>query len=82
VARRSVTSIRAEHPPKGGNKQLKRAFFRATFAALADPLTRAYYDRRRAEGKKHNAARNCLAGRRVDVPHALLRNQPVTRLNR
>jgi hypothetical protein len=27
VTRRSGTSIRGEHPPKGGNKQLKRAFF-------------------------------------------------------
>jgi hypothetical protein len=48
--------IRGEHPPKGGNKQLKRAFFRSAFAALSDPLSRAYYDSKRAEGKKRNAA--------------------------
>lgn len=75
VTRRSGTSIRGEHPPKGGNKQLKRAFFLSAFAALADPLSRAYYDRKRAEGKKHNAALICLARRRVDVLHAMLRNQ-------
>ncbi|MFV2028516.1 IS110 family transposase, partial [Micromonospora sp. LOL_028] len=69
VTRRSGTSIRGEHPPKGGNKQLKRAFFLSAFAALADPLSRAYYDRKRAEGKKHNAALICLARRRVDVLH-------------
>jgi transposase len=73
VTRRSGTSIRGEHPPKGGNKQLKRAFFLSAFAALADPASRAYYDRKRAEGKKHNAALICLARRRVDVLHAMLR---------
>ncbi|MEU8819243.1 hypothetical protein [Actinoplanes sp. NPDC048796] len=40
-ARRSNTSICGEHPPKGGNKQLKRALFRSAFAALSDPLSRA-----------------------------------------
>ena len=36
-------------------------FFLAVFAALADPVSRAYYDRKRAEGKRHNAALICLA---------------------
>ncbi|MDW5325337.1 IS110 family transposase [Plantactinospora sp. KLBMP9567] len=75
VTRRSGSSIRGEHPPKGGNKQLKRAFFLAAFAALADPASRTYYDRKRAEGKKHNAALICLARRRVDVLHAMLRDK-------
>ena len=75
VTRRSGTSIRGEHPPKGGNKQLKRAFFLSAFAALSDPLSRAYYDRKRAEGKRHNAALICLARRRVDVLHAMLRTR-------
>jgi transposase len=73
VTRRSGTSIRGEHPPKGGNKQLKRAFFLSAFAALSDPASRTYYDRKRAEGKKHNAALICLARRRIDVLHAMLR---------
>ncbi|HZX03854.1 IS110 family transposase [Kribbella sp.] len=73
VTRRSGTSIRGEHPARGGNKQLKRAFFLAAFAALSDPTSRAYYDRKRAQGKKHNAALICLARRRVDVLHAMLR---------
>jgi transposase len=75
VTRRSGTSIRGEHPPKGGNKQLKRAFFLSAFAALADPASRAYSDRKRAEGKKHNAALICLARRRVDVLPAMLRDR-------
>jgi transposase len=73
VTRRSGSSIRGEHPSRGGNKQLKRAFFLAAFAALADPVSRAYYDRKRAEGKRHNAALICLARRRCDVLHAMLR---------
>ncbi|MGW3607397.1 IS110 family transposase [Micromonospora sp. NPDC005161] len=75
VTRRSGSSIRGEHPPRGGNKQLKRAFFLAAFAALADPVSRAYYDRKRAEGKRHNAALICLARRRVDVLFAMLRDK-------
>jgi transposase len=68
-------SIRGEHPPRGGNKNLKRAFFLAAFAALADPTSRAYYDRKRAEGKRHNAALICLARRRCDVLYAMLRDK-------
>lgn len=30
--------------------------FLSAFASLSDPLSRVYYDRKRAEGKKHNAA--------------------------
>jgi transposase len=74
VTRRSGTSIRGEHPPKGGNKQLKRAFFLAAFASLSHPPSRAYYDRKRAQGKRHNAALICLARRRVDVLFAMLRD--------
>jgi transposase len=75
VTRRSGTSIRGEHPARGGNKQLKRAFFLAAFAALADPVSRAYYDRKRAQGKRHNAALICLARRRCDVLFAMLRDK-------
>lgn len=74
VTRRSGTSIRGEHPARGGNKHLKRAMFLAAFAALHDPTSRAYYDRKRGQGKKHNAALICLARRRCDVLYAMLRN--------
>ena len=41
VTRRSGSSIRGEHPPRGGNKILKRAMFLSAFAAAARPhLTR------------------------------------------
>ena len=75
VTRRSGISIKGEFPARSGNKALKRAFFLSAFAALrADPISRAYYDRKRREGKKHNAALICLARRRVDVLHAMLRD--------
>ncbi len=74
VTRRSGSSIHGEHPPKGGNKALKRAMFLAAFASLSNPPSRAYYDRKRAEGKKHNAALICLARRRSDVIYAMLRD--------
>lgn len=74
VTRRSGTSIRGEHPSRAGNKQLKRAFFLAAFAALHHPASRTYYDRKRAQGKKHNAALVCLARRRIDVLHAMLKH--------
>ena len=74
VTRRSGSSIRGEFPSRSGNKDLKNALFLSAFAALRDPASRAYYDRKRAEGKKHNAAIICLARRRTDVLYAMLRN--------
>ncbi|WP_218063045.1 IS110 family transposase [Arthrobacter sp. SDTb3-6] len=74
VTWRSGTSIRGDHPSRKGNKTLKRAFFLSAFAALKDPLSRAYYDRKRAEGKRHNQALIALARRRCDVLFAMLRD--------
>jgi hypothetical protein len=49
----------------------------AAFASLRDPASKAFYDRKRAEGKRHNAALICLARRRCDVILAMLRtSQP------
>jgi len=75
VTRSSGSSIKGEHPARTGNRKLKRAFFLAAFAALSDPTSRTYYDRKRAEGKKHNAALICLARRRCDVLFAMLRTK-------
>jgi len=75
VTRRSGTSIRGEFPSRSGNKNLKNAFFMSAFASLRDPASRAYYDRKRGEGKKHNAAIICLARRRSDVLYAMLRDR-------
>lgn len=73
VTRRSGSSIRGEHPSRRGNKVLKRAMFLSAFAALRDPESRAYYDRKIAQGKRHNQALIALARRRCDVLYAMLR---------
>lgn len=44
-----------------GDKNLKRVFFQSAFNALADPESRAFYNRKRAEGKRHNQAVIALA---------------------
>jgi len=74
VTRRSGSSIRGEHPSRAGNKNLKNALWQSAFASLHHPPSRTYYDRKRAEGKKHNAAIICLARRRCDVLYAMLRD--------
>jgi len=52
VTRRSGSSIRGEHVSHGGNKRLKRAMFPSAFASLrSDPVSRAYYQRKRDQGK-------------------------------
>ena len=79
VTRRSGTSIRGEHAPKGGNKRLKRALFLSAFASLNHPPSRAYYDRKRAQGKRHNQAIIALAHRRTDVLFAMLRDGTPTK---
>ena len=48
--------------------------FLAAFASLRDPESKTFYDRKRAEGKKHNSAVICLARRRCDLILAMLRN--------
>ncbi|WP_351235348.1 IS110 family transposase [Streptomyces sp. NPDC002133] len=74
ATRRSGSSIRSEQPSRRGNRQLKRAFYLAAFASLSQPDSRAYYDRKRREGKHHVAAIICLARRRIDVLFAMLRD--------
>lgn len=59
-----------------GNKALKRVFYQSAFCALQkDPTSRAFYDRKRAEGKRHHQALIALARRRINVLHAILRTR-------
>ncbi|MFE8975864.1 IS110 family transposase [Streptomyces cyaneofuscatus] len=74
ATRNSGSSIRGEQPSRRGNKQLKRAFFLSAFAALGAPASRAYYDKKIAQGKHHTQALLCLARRRADVLFAMLRD--------
>jgi transposase len=69
---KSGTSINANVPSRFGNHRLKNALFLAAFASLRHAPSRIYYDRKRAQGKRHNQAVLCLARRRVDVLHAML----------
>ena len=40
---------------RGGNKTLKRVFYQSAFSSLRSaPESRAFYDRKRAEGKRHH----------------------------
>jgi transposase len=60
---------------RGGNKILKRVFYQSAFASLRSvPESRAFYDRKRAEGKRHTQALIALARRRVNVVWAMLRD--------
>lgn len=80
VTRRSGTSIRGEFPARSGNKQLKNALFRSAWiASCHHPASKAYYQKKRAQGKMHNAAVICLARRRCDVIDSMLKTPPSTR---
>ena len=75
VTRRSGSSIRGEYVSHAGNKRLKRAMFLSAFASLrSDPVSRAYYDRKIAQGKRHNQAVIALAHRRILTLHAMIRD--------
>jgi transposase len=72
VTRQSGKSINGESQSRRGNHRLKNAMFLAAFASPRDPASKAFYDRKRTEGKRHNAALICLARRRCDVILAML----------
>lgn len=65
----------------GGDKVLKRLFYQAAFTSLERPDSRAFYDRKRAEGKRHHQAVIALARRRINVLWAILRNREPFREN-
>jgi transposase len=72
VTRQSGKSLNGETKSRRGNHRLKNAMFLAAFASLRSPDSKAFYDRKRAEGKRHNAAIICLARRRCNVILAML----------
>lgn len=73
VTRQSGKSLNGESKSRRGNHRLKNAMFLAAFASLRSSESKAFYDRKRAEGKRHNAALICLARRRCNVILAMLR---------
>ena len=73
VDKRSGKSINNASASRRGNHRLKNAMFLAAFVASQhDPTARAYYERKRDEGKNHNAAVICVARRRCDLILAML----------
>src|SRR5215472_6724492 len=64
------------HRPRRYNRMLNRVFYTSALISIRhSPDSRAFYDRKRAEGKKHTQAVLALARRRVNVIWALLRDQ-------
>jgi transposase len=63
------------HRPKRYSRRLLRTcYLSAEVAARSHPASRAYYDRKRREGKSHKQAVLALARRRINVIWALLRD--------
>jgi transposase len=73
VTRQSGRTINGETRSRRGNHRLKNAIWLSAFCSLHHHRSRDYYARKRSEGKQHNAAIVCLARRRCDVIHAMLR---------
>lgn len=68
--------VRYLQRPTAGDKALKRVFYQSAFIAVScDPTSKAYYQRKRSEGKAHHQAVLALARRRVNVLHAILRTR-------
>jgi transposase len=66
------------HRPKRYSRQLQRAFYTSALISIQrSPASKAYYDRKRAEGKRHSQAVLALARRRVNVLWAMLRDGQV-----
>jgi transposase len=75
AARDSGKRVANNKRMRGGNKVLKRVFYQSAFASLRSaPESRVFYDRKRAEGKRHTQALIALARRRVNVVWAMLRD--------
>ncbi len=63
------------HRPRRFNRRLLRTCYLAALSSLKNsPASRAFYDRKRAEGKSHKQALIALARRRINVIWAMLRD--------
>jgi transposase len=64
------------HRPRRFNRRLLRTCYLAALSSLKNSAaSRAFYDRKRAEGKSHKQALIALARRRINVIWAMLRDQ-------
>jgi transposase len=65
-----------DHRPQRYHRRLQRVFYTSALISIrCDPNSRAFYDRKRAEGKRHVQAVLALARRRVNVIWALIRDR-------
>jgi transposase len=64
------------HRPQRYHRRLQRVFYTSALVSIQfDPNSRKFYDRKRAEGKRHVQAVLALARRRVNVLWALIRDR-------
>ncbi|MFJ7905729.1 IS110 family transposase, partial [Kitasatospora sp. NPDC096204] len=64
------------HRPTVYHRRLQRVFYTSALVSIrCDPNSRKFYDRKRAEGKRHVQAVMALARRRVNVLWALVRDR-------
>jgi transposase len=63
-----------KRPRRYHRRLLRTCYLAAQSTARTDPASRAYYDRKRAEGKHHRQAVLALARRRLNVLWAILRD--------
>jgi len=64
------------HRPRRFNRRLMRTCYLAALSSLKNsPASRAFYDRKRAEGKNHKQALIALARRRITTLRATLRDR-------
>jgi hypothetical protein len=55
---RQSGKVRFQRRPSGGNKGLKRVFYQSAFCSLSSPDSRAFYARKRREGKANATTRS------------------------
>jgi NADPH-dependent 2,4-dienoyl-CoA reductase/sulfur reductase-like enzyme len=72
---RQSGKVRFLRRPTGGNKTLKQVFYQSAFCSLHSPDSRAFYARKRREGKRHHQALIALARRRINVLWAMLQKR-------
>ncbi|MEV7928556.1 IS110 family transposase [Kitasatospora sp. NPDC088779] len=64
------------HRPKRYHRGLQRVFYQSALISIQrHPESRAFYDRKRGEGKRHTQAVIALARRRINVLWALIRDR-------
>ncbi|KIU13547.1 MULTISPECIES: IS110 family transposase [Mycolicibacterium] len=63
------------HTPRRYSRRLRRVMYMSALTAIrCDPASKAYYQRKRDQGKRPIPATICLARRRVNVLYALIRD--------